>query len=182
MSDHLFAYERVVVTTPAIASNFFREGRAWYRLNPEWEVLAHADERLSVRYERSEVERSWRINSTFAAMQGTITLTGEETRRIEIGWQPCGEQAVRFEYRERFAHPLEKERLAELHWWCEASAGYLALAARQDWWARLGRWLLDRIWLQMSPTARRITMLILAMEALAFLLFLVLVLALRFFS
>lgn len=44
------------------------------------------------------------------------------------------------------------------------------------------RGLIDRFWLKMSPTARRVSLLIVAMEALALLLFLAVVLVYRFSS
>ena len=48
--------------------------------------------------------------------------------------------------------------------WLRATADYLLLSASPRWRARLGKWLLDRIWLRMNQTGRRVVILILAYE------------------
>ena len=56
MPDEVFERNRPVAAPPELAARFFADGNAWFRLNPEWEVLAFGEGVLRVRYERSENE------------------------------------------------------------------------------------------------------------------------------
>lgn len=183
VSENIFERSRRVGAPPELVAQFFREGNAWFRLNPEWEVLSFADGRLRVRYERSEQEAEWRITTAeFGGAGGTVMFEGDPPRRIVLGWVADAEGGTRLNFREEFQAPVEVERTAELGLWLDAAAGYIALAARSDWRARSGKWLLDRIWLKMSPTARRVGIIIIAMEAMALLLFIAIVLIDRLFG
>jgi hypothetical protein len=180
VSEYVFERSRPVAAPTGLAARFFADREAWFRLNPEWEVLAFKDGKLAVRYERSEKEAEWRVaTADFGATGGTVVLDGEPARRIELKWQPEGDRGIQMTYREAFAVPIETARFAELSVWLDAAAGYLAIAARSDWRARLGKWLLDRAWLRMSPTARRVGLIVIAMEALALLLFVAILLIYR---
>lgn len=160
-----------------MAANFFLDGNAWFRLNPEWEVLSFKDGVLKVRYERDEIETESRTASAdFGATGGAVILDGELPRRIALKWEPAGDNGTLLTYREVFPEAIETARRAELNLWLDAAAGYLAIAARRDRRGRLGKWLLDRFWLKMSPTSRRVGLIVIAMEALALLLFIAAVL------
>jgi len=185
---HYFKRSLIVAAPLELTTQFFRDGEAWYRLNPEWEVLelrrdaqAH---HLKVRYDRSEQEAEYcrPASADFGHGGGRIDFESVGSRRIEITLTPQGEQATRIDWCEAFGEPLETARIAELNLWLDAAAGYLAFAARSDRKARLAKWLLDRIWLRMSPTARRVGLLIVGMEALALLLFIAIVIVYRFFG
>jgi hypothetical protein len=181
--EYSFERSRTAATPPELAARFFEDGNAWFRLNPEWEVLSFKDGRLRVRYERSEAEVEWRVaTADVHATGGTIVLEGDQPRSVKLTWEPIGDKRIQLGYREEFAAPLETERLAELSVWLDAASGYLALAARNDWRARFGKWLLDKFWLKMSPTARRVGLIVIAMEALALLLFVAIVLIDRVFG
>jgi hypothetical protein len=181
-------YERsILLAAPAdLIARFFADGEAWYRLNPEWEVLAldkdASGQQLKVRYERSEQEVEYRCpaSADFCITGGTIIFSGEPARTIVLNLTPVGDRQTRLDWREDFPAPLEAERIAELNLWIDAAAGYLAFAARSDLRARLARWLLDRVWLRMSPMSRRISLLIIGMEALALLLFIAILVVYRF--
>ncbi|HAZ60524.1 MAG TPA: hypothetical protein DCY89_03000 [Gammaproteobacteria bacterium] len=168
-----------------LVAQFFRDGEAWYRLNPEWEVVSldktGDPQRLKVRYERSEREAEYcrPASADFAPGGGMIALAGDPTRTIALTLSPLGETQTRLDWRETFSAPIETARLAELNLWGAAAAGYLAFAARKDRRARLARWLLDRFWLRMTPTARRVGLLIVGMEGLALLLFIAIVIVYR---
>lgn len=187
MSEH--RYERCLLVAAPVERvvRFFTDGEAWYRLNPEWEVLALQragdGQRLKVRYERSEQEAEYcrHAGADFHATGGRITLAGDPARTIGLTLTPAGAQ-TRIDYREDFPDPLETARLAELNLWLDATAGYLGYAARTDRRARFTHWLLDRFWLRMSPMARRISLMIVGMEFLALLLFIAIVVVYRFTS
>ncbi|MDP1651480.1 MAG: hypothetical protein Q8L56_02035 [Rhodocyclaceae bacterium] len=188
MSEYLFERSILLAAPAELAAQFFSDGKAWYRLNPEWEVLAFdkgaSGQRLKLRYERSEQELEYRrpASADFCTAGGTIVFSGEPSRTIELTLTPAGDRQTRLDWREVFPAPLETARIAELNLWIDAAAGYLAFAARTDYRARLARWLLDRVWLRMSPMSRRISLLIVGMEALALLLFIAILIVYRFIS
>lgn len=184
MSEHLYERSFRVAAPVERVVRFFADGEAWYRLNPEWEVLAlerdDAGQRLKVRYERSEreVEYCRPASAEFSNAGGTIVLAGTPARSIELQLIPEGD-FTRIDWRETFPEPVETAQLAELNLWLDAAAGYLGFAARQDRRARLTCWLLDRVWLRMSPMSRRISLMIVGMEFLALLLFIAIVIVYR---
>jgi hypothetical protein len=176
VSETTYECARRAAAPPDLAAQFFLDGNAWFRLNPEWEVLSFKDGVLRVRYERSEIEvESRAATADFGATGGTVILDGELPRRIALTWEPAGDGTL-LTYREVFPEAIETARLAELNLWLDAAAGYLAIAARRDRRGRMGKWLLDRFWLKMSPTSRRVGLIVIAMEALALLLFIATVL------
>jgi hypothetical protein len=188
VSEYLYERSLLIAAPANLVAQFFSDGEAWYRLNPEWEVLAlekDADgQRLKVRYERSEQEAEYRrpASADFSAVGGTITFLGEPARTIALTLAAHSDTQTRLDWCEAFAEPVETARRAELNLWLDAAAGYLAFAARKDRRARLARWLLDRVWLRMSPMSRRISLLIVGMEALALLLFIAILIVYRFIS
>lgn len=192
MSENLFERSILLAAPAELAAQFFIDGEAWYRLNPEWEVLAldkdSGGQRLKVRYERSEQEVEYRrpASADFCAngeiLGDTIVFSGEPARAIELTLTPAGDRQTRLDWREAFPAPLEIERIAELNLWIDAAAGYLAFAARTDYRARLAHWLLDHVWLRMSPMSRRISLLIVGMEMLALLLFIAILIVYRFIN
>ncbi len=180
-----------MLAAPAdMVARFFADGEAWFRLNPEWEVLAldkeAGEQRLKVRYERNEQEAEYcrPASADFCAngeiLGVTIVFTGAPARAIELTLTPAGDRQTRLDWREVFPAPPEIERIAELNLWIDAAAGYLAFAARADYRARLALWLLDHVWLRMSPMSRRISLLIVGMEVLALLLFIAILIVYRF--
>jgi hypothetical protein len=172
VSEYLFERSVRVAAPAELAARFFAERETWFRLNPEWEVLEFADGQLKLRYERSEAEVVCRpASADFSATGGTVLFDTDPPRRIVLSWLPEGDGVTHLSYRETFAAPLEDARRAELNLWLDAAAGYLAIAARTDRKGKFMRWLLDRFWLRMSPTSRRVSLLIVGMEALALLLF-----------
>ncbi len=199
MSEYLYERSFLVAAPVELVARFFSDGEAWYRLNPEWEVLSFTrtdgQQMLKVRYERSEQEAEYcrphvggetsdcRLASAdFSSAGGEITFIGESARTITLTLTAHGDKHTRIDWREAFAEPIETARLAELNLWLDAAAGYLAFATRSDRKARLAHWLLDRVWLRMSPTSRRISLMIVGMEFLALLLFIAIVIVYRFIN
>jgi hypothetical protein len=181
VSEHAYSRSILIAAPVELVAQFFRDGEAWFRLNPEWEVLALDKTRLKVRYERSEQEADYcrPASADFSRNGGTLSFAGTPARAITLALSPQGETQTRLDWCENFSEPVETARFAELNLWLDASAGYLAFAARKDRRARLASWLLDRIWLRMSPTSRRISLMIVGMEFLALLLFIAIVIVYR---
>ena len=210
MSEARFERTLTIAAPAETMAAFFADREAWFRLNPEWEVLALDAENLKVRYERSEAEAEYRVDfrrvagadlpegrrtprsggpeqgeglgeaEHFGEDGGDCLLDGPAPRTVHLSWQALGAGRTRVTFAEQFAAPQETRRLAELNLWADAAAGYLRIAARRDRRGRFMRWLLDRAWLKLSPTARRVGLLVIAMEALALLLFIAVLLIYRF--
>lgn len=185
MSEHLYERSLLIAAPVESVAQFFRDADAWYRLNPEWEVLSFirsdGQHLLKVRYERSEqeVEYCRPASADFSSTGGEISFMGAPARTIALTLTAHDDKHTRLDWREAFAEPIETARLAELNLWLGAAAGYLGFAARADRKARLAHWLLDHVWLRMSPMSRRISLLIVGMEFLALLLFIAIVIVYR---
>jgi hypothetical protein len=179
--EHRFERSAGVAAPAELARRFFADGEAWFRLNPEWEVLALDADSLRVRYERSEADAEYHrtASADFSLAGGAIILDGPPARTIAIALTEVDADNTRIDWREAFDTPIEDARRAELNLWFDAALGYLAIAARPDRRGRSMRWLLDRVWLRMSPTARRVGLLIVGMEALALLLFIAVLIVYR---
>jgi hypothetical protein len=173
VSEHRFERSAGVAAPAECVRRFFADGDALFRLNPEWEVLSCDAGNLKVRYERSEEEAEYcrHASAEFSPTGGELVLDGVPERRIRIALAEIDASHTRIDWREDFDAPVEDARRAELNLWFDAALGYLTIAARPDRRGRFMRWLLDRIWLKMSPTGRRVGLLIVGMEALALLLF-----------
>jgi len=184
VSEHRYEHSLRVAAPLDRVWQFFRDGEAWLRLNPEWEVIALDATHLRVRYERSEQEAAYSrpASADFSRDGGTLIFAGVPERAITLALCAEGERQTRIDWREDFPAPVETARLAELNLWLDAAAGYLALAARTDRRARLACWLLDKFWLRLSPTARRVGLLIVGMEGLALLLFIASLIVYRLFN
>ena len=185
VSEHLYRRSLRIAAPVQQVVDFFNEGNAWYRINPEWEVLAFRPEAegqyLKVRYERSEQEAVYRRrgNAAVDLAGGRVELVGDPPRNILLRLAIENEKMTFLEFSEDFDNTVDTARRAELNLWLDACAGYLALGARRDRRARLMRWLLDRFWLRMSPTSRRVSLMIIGMEGLALLFFISLLIIYR---
>ena len=89
-------------------------------------------------------------------VQEVFRLATQKVRPDPGALEPLSANALR-RAREQFTWSAKAERVVELY-----------------------RWLLDRFWLRMSPTSRRVSLLIVGMETLALLLFIAILVVYRF--
>lgn len=155
--------------------DFFRNPDTWFRLNPEWEVcrlanghgIAEAAEfRLEVSYDRSCAEAAYR-GKTEAWKEGegfTLLLDGEPPRRMRLTLAGEGETVNSLVYEELGETPLEPRQQTERVLWLKSTADYLTIASRRRWHWRALRYLIDRLWLRLSPVGRRVVFLVLVFE------------------
>ncbi len=118
MSEHLYEHSLLIAAPAERVARFFNDGDAWYRLNPEWEVLSFAraadQHLLKVRYERSEQEAEYcrPVSTDFPITGGEITFTGEPARTIALALTAHGDTHTRLDWREVFVSPIESARRA----------------------------------------------------------------------
>ena len=156
-------------------ADFFRNPLTWFRLNPEWEVRALAtggdlapgkEFRLEVCYDRSEREakylgkvQEWREGEEF-----TLLLEGDPPRRIRLMLAGDRESVAALVYEELGEGTLESRQQTELVLWLKSTADYLKIASRRGWHWRVLRFLIERLWLRLNPTGRRVVFLVLVFE------------------
>lgn len=155
--------------------DFFRKPDTWFRLNPEWEVRrlanAHAfaegaEFGLEVCYDRSGVEATYR-GKTEEWKEGegfSLLLDGDPQRRIRLTLAGEGETASALVYEELGEAPLEPRQQTERVLWLKSTADYLVIASRRKWRWRALRFLIDKLWLRLSPMGRRVVFLVLVLE------------------
>lgn len=151
----------------------------WLRLNPGWTVLGvrlGADpQAFELRLRQEPDEREDRFDSRLER-NGTrgwrLLLDGGNAHRcIELEVAPAG-AACELVLRDSQAAADDAGERRSLALWLRATVDYALLARGTGWRSRLGKWLLDRIWLRMSLTGRRVVILILAYEVAGFFLLL----------
>lgn len=156
-------------------ADFFRNPDTWFRLNPEWELrtlsagrdIAEASEfGLEVCYDRSGLEakyrgkvEEWREGGGF-----TLLLDGEPPRRIRLTLAGEGGAVTSLVYEELGEAPLEPRQQTELVLWLKSTADYLKIASRRGWHWRALRYLIEKLWLRLNPTGRRVVFLVLVFE------------------
>lgn len=166
-------YLRLPLPADAL-SGHFPTLQTWLRLNPQWSLLTlkpAADPdcfEVRLRFDQDEREESfhvcvvplggklgWRMN---LLQEGAVRSIDLELAR-EAG--PACELAL------RDATVADGDGLAQAQsaLWLRATADYMLLSASRRRRARVGKWLLDHLWLRMNLTGRRVVVLILAYEA-----------------
>lgn len=154
--------------------DFFREPETWFRLNPEWEVRSFKKTSdsalvaftLEVTYDRSE-QRIFYNGSVEMLDDGiALTLDGENARRIHVMFAGGAPRVHTIRLEEISPHELEPRNQTELVFWLKSTCDYLSISTRTGVLWRVLRFLLDKIWLRLSPTGRRVVLLVIAFEVL----------------
>lgn len=156
-------------------ANFFTKPETWFRLNPEWELRElhigrettdFLDFSMQVLYDRTELEAEYlgKICQLPKNEGITLQLDGEPPRQMQILFSGIGETITSLVYEELGESPLEPRKETELVLWLKSTADYLEICSRRSWHWRMVRYLLDKIWLKLNPTGRRVVFLIIAFE------------------
>lgn len=156
-------------------TDFFRTPSTWFHLNPEWEVrtlvagrtIAEAAEfNLEVCYDRSRVKAEYRgkMKECQHGNGFTLLLEGIPARRIKLTLAGDGDAVTALVYEELGEAPLEPRQQTELVLWLKSTADYLEIASRRNWHWRALRYLIDKLWLRLNPTGRRVVFLVLVFE------------------
>jgi hypothetical protein len=161
---------------------FFYRLEKWFRLNPQWQVLSIEGDchikkgdrfGLRVRYDRIEnlVNYDGVVEELIDGRVLSVCLNAETTRRITLYFGDKGDASVlrQEEIMENNGSPMDQ---GELNAWLKSVAWYLILQNKNTPWSKLWKFFMDRLWLKMSPSGRRIVLLVVIAEASGFILFL----------
>ena len=144
----------------------------WLRLSPLWSVLAlepGADAGgFDLRLSFDDDDREESFHGRFAPRDDDsawqLRLVRDDTvRSIDIEITALG-AASELALLDPAVADGDGTTRTNLALWLRATADYILLAANRRWRARLTKWFLDRIWLRMNLTGRRVVILILAYE------------------
>ncbi|TSA11670.1 MAG: hypothetical protein D4R73_03490 [Deltaproteobacteria bacterium] len=161
---------------------FFYGLEKWFRLNPQWEVLSiegacHIKKGdrfgLEVRYDRTEnlVNYDGVVEELIDGSVLSIRLDAEKPRRITLHFGDKGDTSIlrQEEVMENEGPPMEYRELTP---WLKSVAWYLILQNKNTPWSKFWKFFMDRLWLKMSPSGRRIVLLVVIAEAVGFMFFL----------
>lgn len=161
---------------------FFYGLEKWFRLNPEWEVLSiegacHIKKgdrfRLKVRYDSAEtlVNYDGVVEELIDGSLLSVRLNAEKPRRITVRFGDKGATSIlrQEEVMENEVSPMEYRELTS---WLNSVAWYLILQNKNTPWSKFWKFFMDRLWLKMSPSGRRIVLFVVIAEAVGFMFFL----------
>ena len=181
-----YSYKLMMPLAKETVFSFFYELEKWFRLNPQWEVLslengkrAKENEQftLRVKYDRTEKEVLYKGTvEEFRDNQITVRLDAEVPRLITVKLNDAenGMSILSYEEVSDVEPPVEEKR--NLNLWIKSVANYTLLSRKKTLPSRIWKWIVDKIWLKMSPSGRRIAFFIVVAEA-ATLVFFILLLA-----
>ena len=161
---------------------FFYGLEKWFSLNPQWQVLSiegagHIKKGdrfgLRVRYDRTEnlVNYDGFVEELIDGRVLSVRLNAENLRRITVHFGDKGDPSIlrQEEIMGNEGSPMDQ---GELNAWLKSVAWYLMLQNRNTLWSKFWKFFMDRLWLRMSPSGRRIVILVVIAEASGFILFL----------
>jgi len=174
--------------------SFFYDIEKFFRLNPQWEVLAIEGEVflkkgsnfiLKTRHDRSEKEIKY--NATVSELlEGELFKMSLDSANIEpilftISVKDGGTSSI-IEYKGTMEEEPSAARKREINLWIKSIANYILIQEKKTLFSRVWKWFLDKIWLKMSPSGKRIALIIVLSELLALLFFILLLIYLFIFK
>lgn len=188
-----YAYRQLINAPRDAVFGLCCDLRKLFRLNPQWEVLSleHVGElcvngrfELSVEYDRAEttVRYQGSIEELVPGIALRIKLDNAVPRSMTFRFESSGPGSTILSFEEEGGAETPAEEKRELMLWVRSIANYAQMSQRRTPAARLCTWVVDRIWLKMSPAGKRLVLLVLASEAAAFVFFILLLLWLLIFK
>lgn len=164
-----------------------------FRLNIQWHVksftfkeplLENASYSMKVQYDRTDevVNYTVQIFEYVPNSRIVIDLKGEKPRRFVITADKINEKQGRFELEEISEEPLSREELMDLNLWAKSIIDYAMISQSKKLRSLLWKFLLDKVYLKLSPSGRRIVFLIVVSEIFALLFFIMLAVYFLFFK
>ncbi|MFH1674973.1 MAG: hypothetical protein ABIF87_16335 [Pseudomonadota bacterium] len=101
----------------------------------------------------------------------SVCLNAEKSRHITVYLNDKGDTS-RLRQEEIVENELSQTESGELKSWLKSVAWYIILQNKNTAWSKLWKFFMDRVWLKMSPSGRRIVLLIVIAEGVGFIFFL----------
>jgi hypothetical protein len=171
--------------------SFFYDLERWFRLNPQWEVLslengkwAKENEQFNLKVKFDRTEKEVLYKGTIEELSDsslTVRLDSETPRLITLRLDDS-EKGTILSYEEFSDVELPIEEKRNLNLWIKSIANYILISKKNTLRSRIWKWIIDRVWLKMSPSGRRIAFLVVVAEAAAFAFFILLLIYLLIFK
>ncbi|MCX7724249.1 MAG: hypothetical protein N2042_03245 [Thermodesulfovibrio sp.] len=157
-----------------------------FKLNIQWHVKKHnfskpinkqASYFVHVHYDREdkEVQHTVKVLELIQNSLMIIDLEGEKKRRILFRIERVSDKNSIFTLEEERQEPLNKAEIMELNLWAKSIVNYAMISESKKITSRIWKFILDKIWLKLSPTGRRVVFFIIISEIFALLFFIMLV-------
>ncbi len=173
--------------------SFFYDIEKFFRLNPQWQLLSIEGEPLlkrgsnfivNTRHDRSD--REVKYNAIVKDLREGEFLAinlDSDIQPISFTIHVKDEGAFTIiEYREAMYEEPTTPRKREINLWIKSIANYILIQEKKTLFSKVWKWFLDKIWLKMSPSGKRIALIIVLSELLALLFFLLLLVYLLIFK
>ncbi|MCX8070149.1 MAG: hypothetical protein N2738_06565 [Thermodesulfovibrionales bacterium] len=159
-----------------------------FLLNPQWHLIhLQKPESLNsgdafiikVKYDRTdrEEEIKVKIDSYVEPSLFSMTLVCDNSRKIVFNLSQQDE-ITKIEYKETKEDDFSIEEKREIIYWIRSIGNYYFICKSKTPWGRLWRYFVDKCWLKMSPSGKRMLLFIVIFEILT-LLFLVVFIAFK---
>ncbi len=157
-----------------------------FRLNIQWHIKNHnfskpiikgSNYSVRVNYDRTdkELEHNVEVLDLIENSLMIIDLKGAKERKIIFKLEGIGDRHTTFTLEEQTDEPLSKEEIMELNLWAKSIVNYAMIKQSRKITSRIWKFILDKIWLKLSPTGRRVVFFIIISEIFALLFFIMLV-------
>lgn len=157
-----------------------------FRLNIQWHIKSHNFSKpitkgfnysVRVHYDRTdkELEHNAEVLDLIENSLMIIDLKGAKERKIVFKLEGIGDRHATFTLEEQRDEPLSKEEIMELNLWAKSIINYAMIKQSRKITSRIWKFILDKIWLKLSPTGRRVVFFIIISEIFALLFFIMLV-------
>lgn len=163
-----------------------------FRLNPQWAVLSHSATAhlrqgstfaLNVRYDRTDEEMTYACAvAEFVENERLVIALDASAPRSMAFTVSDAEGGAVLGYEEGGREDLPDAEKRELALWLRSIGNYLVVSSRTSLRARLWKWAVDRVWLKLTPSGRRIAFFIIVAEVLSFVFLILLLLWLVVFK
>ncbi|MEN2994377.1 MAG: hypothetical protein ABDH19_03385 [Thermodesulfovibrio sp.] len=164
-----------------------------FRLNIQWHLKNHNFSKpinkessyfAQVHYDREdkEVQYTVKVLELIQDSLMIIDLEGQKQRRIVFRIQRVSDKHSIFTLEEEAQEALNKAEIMELNLWAKSIINYAMISESKRITSRIWKFILDKIWLKLSPTGRRVVFFIIISEIFGLLFFIILVIYFLFFD
>ncbi len=156
----------------------------WFRLNPQWTVLSTENcgrmgkgdtFTLKVRYDSSDEEVTY--NGVIERLEENesfnIRLEAAKPRLISVKVEEEKNGHSLLSY-EEFSDEFSAEEQRDIRLWLNSVANYILIQEKKTLKNKLCKWFIDKVWLKMGPSGKRLVFFVVVIEVVAFAFFLLL--------